>query len=325
MTRAAVAAFALLLHAGAAAGLDLTLPGAVETRRSVSPDAEVAMPEAPWAEGRAPARTEGAVIRRVLKVPGGVATPLQLARPLRETLEAEGYEIVFSCASRACGGFDFRFSLDLLGPPEMYVDLGDYHYVLARASGSASAGAPRAVALLVSRSATNGFVHLTEIYEPGEAPLPLTPATPPPAATSFSLPERGAGPAGDPEAPLGQTLEAKGHVILDGLDFASGSADLGPGPHPALEALARWLDETPGARIALVGHTDAVGSLAANTALSQRRAAAVRTRLIDTHGADPARVDALGAGYLAPRGSNLTEAGRAANRRVEAVLLSGSG
>ena len=71
-----------------------------------------------------------------------------------------------------------------------------------------------------------------------------------------------------------------------------------------------------------MGHTDAVGSLEANTALSRRRAEAVRRRLIDIHGADPAQVTAHGAGYLAPLASNLSAPGREMNRRVEAVLLS---
>ena len=82
------------------------------------------------------------------------------------------------------------------------------------------------------------------------------------------------------------------------------------------------LKAEPDLRVALVGHTDAVGSLDANTALSRRRAEAVRDRLVQSYDVAPGRVEAQGAGYLAPRASNLTEAGREQNRRVEVVVLS---
>ena len=115
---------------------------------------------------------------------------------------------------------------------------------------------------------------------------------------------------------------ANGHVVLGDLDFGSGADTLGLGPYGSLAALAAFLADNPGIRIALVGHTDSIGALDQNIALSKRRAVAVRMRLIDSHGAAPDRIDAEGMGYLAPVASNLTEPGRLANRRVEAILLS---
>ena len=73
----------------------------------------------------------------------------------------------------------------------------------------------------------------------------------------------------------------------------------------------------------LVGHTDMTGALDANIALSRRRAEAVRERLLRDHGLNRDRIDAQGAGWLAPRASNATKAGRAANRRVEVVVSGG--
>ena len=70
-----------------------------------------------------------------------------------------------------------------------------------------------------------------------------------------------------------------------------------------------------------MGHTDNVGSLDANIALSRSRAEAVRARLIEAHGVDGARIEARGIGYLAPAAANDTAEGRETNRRVEAVLL----
>ena len=124
-----------------------------------------------------------------------------------------------------------------------------------------------------------------------------------------------------PNSDLARRLLSDGHAVLDGLEFPSGSASLSGDRYPSLEALARFLEENPAATVVLVGHTDAVGALDANTALSRARAQSVRARLIGTYGIDPERLLAEGAGYLAPVAGNLTPEGRAANRRVEAVLL----
>ncbi len=70
-----------------------------------------------------------------------------------------------------------------------------------------------------------------------------------------------------------------------------------------------------------MGHTDAVGNLETNIALSRARAEAVRLYLIERLDVDPGQVSATGIGYLAPRATNETEDGRETNRRVEAVLL----
>jgi OOP family OmpA-OmpF porin len=110
-------------------------------------------------------------------------------------------------------------------------------------------------------------------------------------------------------------------VVLDGLAFATGSATLGPGGDAALRALAAYLAATPARRVALVGHTDAQGSVEANIDLSRRRAAAVLARLVAEFGVAPGRLEAHGMGWLAPRATNLTPQGREANRRVEAVAL----
>ena len=66
----------------------------------------------------------------------------------------------------------------------------------------------------------------------------------------------------------------------------------------------------------IIGHTDSRGDPAYNQALSLRRARVVENYLRPKLRRD-VRVSALGKGELSPRASNDTEAGRAANRRVE--------
>ncbi len=106
------------------------------------------------------------------------------------------------------------------------------------------------------------------------------------------------------------------------LDFATGSTNLGPGPFQSLNQLAEFLETQPTIRVALVGHTDTVGGLDPNIAISRSRARSVRQRLIDEFDIPPGRLDAEGMGYLSPVASNLSAAGRDQNRRVEVVLLS---
>lgn len=69
----------------------------------------------------------------------------------------------------------------------------------------------------------------------------------------------------------------------------------------------------------IVGHSDTSGDPAANLALSQRRADAVRRALI-AKGVAGDQLTATGIGALSPRYSNATAEGRARNRRVEAVV-----
>jgi OOP family OmpA-OmpF porin len=109
--------------------------------------------------------------------------------------------------------------------------------------------------------------------------------------------------------------------VLDDLAFETGSVTL-EGEYASLRALSDFLSASPGTTIALVGHTDAEGGAEGNIALSRRRAEAARKLLIERHGADPARIETHGVGFFAPLGPNDTEAGRAANRRVEAVITS---
>jgi len=79
----------------------------------------------------------------------------------------------------------------------------------------------------------------------------------------------------------------------------------------------------PEMRIALVGHTDAVGALDTNIELSRARAQAVRDLLIETYGVEGDRMEAHGIGFLSPRAPNDSERSRDLNRRVEAVVIAG--
>lgn len=66
----------------------------------------------------------------------------------------------------------------------------------------------------------------------------------------------------------------------------------------------------------IVGHTDSLGSDSYNQQLSERRAMAVKVYLLE-HGVDMLYLSSYGKGESEPRESNVTDAGRQLNRRVE--------
>lgn len=294
-----------LTAAPPSAALDLALPAAArETTLQVVEAGNYDLPIGAWSQtnGVPVASLEGQVTRKAWRLNGAGITTGQVLGPLRDQLMAEGYDIIFECSARSCGGFDFRFGIDVLRAPAMYVDLSDFRFLSAK-----SANASRALSLLVSRDGETLFVQLIEIGPAGRD------------AVSVSTTATPASPV-DPGDVVG-VLESLGHVVLSDLDFASGAASLGDGPLASLDALAAYLIANPTRQVTFVGHTDATGSLEANVALSRRRADAARVYVVNK-GVPTSQVAADGVGYLSPRASNLTAEGRDANRRVEAVLIS---
>lgn len=306
----------LLAALGApASALTLDLPGTVlgEESRSEVPGS-YALPTAVFNGVSVPSRVmEGAIDQRAFRLEAPDLTTLAVMAPLRDQVRAAGYEVIFECEARSCGGFDFRFGTDVMPEPDMHVDLGDFRFL------SATRG-DEAVSILASRSESAAYVQITRVTE--------APAQPPQPASGIELPDEIAAPAPTPSpitadvSGLAQALDRVGMAALDDLVFASGSAALAEGKYASLAAVAAWLEANPNGTIALVGHTDASGSLAANIALSERRAKAVAEALVSTHDVDPARVVAKGVGFLAPRATNQTEEGRKKNRRVEVVVTS---
>jgi outer membrane protein OmpA-like peptidoglycan-associated protein len=101
--------------------------------------------------------------------------------------------------------------------------------------------------------------------------------------------------------------------------FATGSAALRPDLTRDLRAIAANLIRYPNSQIEVVGHTDNTASAALNQDLSQRRAVSVANVLRDS-GVPNGRISAYGRGEDQPIASNLSEAGRAQNRRVEIFI-----
>ena len=100
------------------------------------------------------------------------------------------------------------------------------------------------------------------------------------------------------------------------IEFEPGSAVLRPEGALILDELAKALLTLGERRVEVIGHTDAQGSRASNVALSLARAQAVKSYLVG-RGLDNERIATSGMGPDQPVADNLTEQGRARNRRIE--------
>jgi len=297
------------------AALELAMPtGSALVIDEVTETGSYALPNAAFQDGALTTRLIGGhVSKQVWHLPGEALDSEQLIAPLRSQLEAAGFALILDCDAQSCGGFDFRFATEVLPAPEMFVDLVNYRFIAAVKETKTGT---EAISVFTSISDIQGFTQLIAVQPGPEAEaLPLGETT----GESLGTPSEIVPPGlpGD----LIKSLDIGGHVVLSDLKFETGSSNLEDGSFASLGTLADYLTANPSARIALVGHTDSVGSLENNIALSEKRAVAVRKHLIESFGAPSEQIDAKGVGYLAPIASNLTESGRNANRRVEAVLL----
>ncbi|MDR9392969.1 OmpA family protein [Roseovarius sp. SYSU LYC5161] len=102
--------------------------------------------------------------------------------------------------------------------------------------------------------------------------------------------------------------------------FDTDSAVVNAGLRGDLSTVADSLQSYPDTMVQVVGHTDNTGDAAYNQRLSERRANSVADVLMNG-GVPFGRIRTFGRGEDQPVASNLTEQGRAQNRRVEIVIL----
>lgn len=100
------------------------------------------------------------------------------------------------------------------------------------------------------------------------------------------------------------------------VEFATDSAEVRSFYSEQLSEVAALLEAEPETELLLVGHTDSTGSSAYNQQLSERRAAAVKSYIVDRYSITAARISTAGRGESEPLQSNDSAEGRAANRRV---------
>lgn len=113
--------------------------------------------------------------------------------------------------------------------------------------------------------------------------------------------------------------EEKANVELEVL-FPSGSSQIPPISQIVIQDLGNFMKAHPETNVEIQGHTDSTGNKERNRKLSQARADAVRTYLVEKMGVSAGRIMAYGYGDEKPIGDNSTVEGRNKNRRVMAVI-----
>ncbi|WP_424108322.1 OmpA family protein [Pseudomonas viridiflava] len=127
-------------------------------------------------------------------------------------------------------------------------------------------------------------------------------------------------------APIAEPAQIARPVSLDSLSlFDTGSARLKPGSTKVLISALVDIKAQPGWLIVIAGHTDATGDAQNNLRLSHARAAAVHAWMQQMGGIPDSCFAVQGFGASQPITGNDTEAGRAANRRVDIRLVPEAG
>ncbi len=118
---------------------------------------------------------------------------------------------------------------------------------------------------------------------------------------------------------IAQNIEMTGHSVFYDIHFDTGSAKIDSKSDNQIKQIADYLKKHTDKKYYIVGHTDNVGDFTSNMTLSENRAKAVISELVSKYGVDATQLKPYGVASLAPISSNLTDGGKARNRRVEIV------
>ncbi|MFH1313129.1 MAG: OmpA family protein [Candidatus Eisenbacteria bacterium] len=115
-------------------------------------------------------------------------------------------------------------------------------------------------------------------------------------------------------------LQTEGEIVTRGILFDSGKATIKPASMGVINEIVKLMKDHPEIMFSIEGHTDSDGEEAFNQGLSERRAAAVKVRLVDS-GIEESRLKTKGWGESKPVDENTTPEGKANNRRVVFVKI----
>jgi OOP family OmpA-OmpF porin len=126
-----------------------------------------------------------------------------------------------------------------------------------------------------------------------------------------------AGPASNFGCPvINAEIIKKVNMSAKNIFYATGSSKLLAKSNASLNNVVTILNDNPGYKVDIAGHTDNTGKAEKNQTLSESRANSVKAYFV-SKGIDESRLNATGFGQDKPIADNKTVAGRSKNRRVE--------
>jgi OOP family OmpA-OmpF porin len=258
---------------------------------------------------------EGKLFHAVYFGPHG-KSPLEIYRNFQQSLAAGGFKTVYACANAECG--------------DLFNNLYSSRYNGKLLDNSSSLGATftssynRDMRYLVAQlSRPTGDIWVSLMTGPIDQNWADTlKASVDQAFYGLAVIESApmdTGKVAVDAAAMSNALRDTGKVALYNIYFDTNSATLKPESDAALTEIQKLLTLNPQQKLLVVGHTDNVGTIEYNLDLSKKRAESVVAALTTRFKVDAARLSAYGVANLAPVASNVTEPGRARNRRVELV------
>lgn len=264
-------------------------PGAVITEYSTTEFEEYTLPLGRldadhWTKSQ---HLEGKLTRIHYEVPN-TRSPLEVFRNYQQALARAGFQTLFTCSGSECGG-------GVVGTV-----------------GWCGGCSPRQLSTKLGRPEGDAYVSVHLEQDNSSNPIAAQ-------VDVIEIKPMESGLVAVNAASLAGDITRTGHASVYGILFDTGKADVKPQSDATLKEIAKLLSQNAQLKLYVVGHTDNVGTLAANTELSQRRAEAVMKVLTAKYGVAANRLQAAGDGPTAPVASNDSEEGRAKNRRVELV------
>ncbi|MDZ7736085.1 MAG: DUF4892 domain-containing protein [Gammaproteobacteria bacterium] len=226
---------------------------------------------------------------------------LEVMRAYEESLQANGFEILFECDDAACGGRDFNHAVvpyDLT----FSENYEDQRYIAAYKSRPEKGDVH--VAIYTVKAYSIGGERKNRVY----TQVDVIEAKPRETKVIVVKADE-----------MADRIDTEGKVALYGIYFDTDSAAIKADSKPTLDEIDKLLQDNPDLKLLVVGHTDNQGGFDYNIDLSKRRAAAVTEALVNDYGINNDRLKPWGVGFTAPVATNTSEEGRARNRRVELV------
>ena len=247
---------------------------------------------------------EGQVLRLSYNFENPTVTTLRVKRSYEQALEAQGFEILFTGSEEELSGGAGR--------------------TFFRQSGLFERGArdccrianrERQVRYIAARSVSGDVLAAITVFNARRVDGPAVSKAIVTAQAMDNTMDHQPLTAGEMETGLIED----GRVAVQDILFEVNSAVILSESAAALETIAGLMAEQPSMELLVVGHTDNTGDYDYNLILSLQRAESVVGWLQERHGVASDRLQAAGAGMMAPVTTNRTENGRAQNRRVELV------